>query len=103
MPKLTIYSKEITSANLLKVQVGTNCPQGGDAGHGGRTVLRLIDFGGTNMRCCIGGHDLVDTTKVEIVLLGDSEHETFISALDFALSVLRKIPGKLSEEQEDLE
>ena len=30
-----------TSANILTVRVGTNCPQGGDSGHGGKTVLSL--------------------------------------------------------------
>jgi hypothetical protein len=34
---------EFFGANCLRVTVGTNCPQGGDSGHGGRTVLILED------------------------------------------------------------
>lgn len=89
MPKLTTHSKEITHANILKVEVGTNCPQGGDGGHGGRTVLRLSDGGGTDMKCRVNNGALLDADKIEIVLSGDSECETFTHALEFALAVLR--------------
>ena len=88
MSKITIHKTTLNDANLLEVQVGTNCPQGGDAGHGGRTVLRLIDRGGTSMQCRVNDGSFVDASKIEIVLRGDSENETFTQALDFALNVL---------------
>jgi len=89
VPKLNIHSIHIASANTLLVEVGTNCPQGGDGGHGGRTVLRLSDGGGTAMKCRVNDGALLDADKIEIVLSGDSECETFTQALEFALAVLR--------------
>jgi hypothetical protein len=50
MPKINIAEKVISGANILRVQTGTNCPQGGDSGHGGRTILRLRDAAGTAMQ-----------------------------------------------------
>ena len=41
MSNVSIKSKVITSANILQVSAGTNCPQGGDAGHGGRTYFKI--------------------------------------------------------------
>ena len=99
MPNITIHSKEITSANILQVQAGTNCPQGGDAGHGGRTVLRLIDCAGTAMQCRVNDGELVDASKIEIVLAGDTEKDTFTQALEFALAVLGS--GTVGEQTEE--
>jgi hypothetical protein len=89
MPKVKIAEKEISSANILKVQVGTNCPHGGDYGHGGRTILRLQDLAGTAMAAKINDGKLVDATSIEIILGGDTECYTFIEALEFALGTLR--------------
>lgn len=89
MPKINIAEKEITSANILKIQIGTNCPQGGDSGHGGRTILRLIDAGGTAMQVRLNGGKLVNTSSLEILLGGDSECDTFIEALEFAMKTLK--------------
>lgn len=89
MPKLQIHTQEITSANILRVAVGTNCPRGGDAGHGGRTVLKLSNLAATDMSCRINDGPLVRADKIEIVLSGDTECETFTHALEFALAVLR--------------
>lgn len=89
LSKVNIHIQTVTSANILSVAVGTNCPMGGDAGHGGRTVLRLSNEAGTDMRCCIDDGPLRPVQKIEIVLSGDTECETFIQALEFALVVLR--------------
>jgi hypothetical protein len=104
LPKLTLYSKEISNANILEVQVGTNCPQGGDHGHGGRTLFRLINHASTSMQCRINDATLADADKIEIILGGDAEHETFIKALEFALSVLRSQSGinRFSSSEEDV-
>jgi len=76
------------SCNILKVQAGTNCPMGGDSGHGGRTVLRIMDMGGSDIRVGINGAAAEPVQSIEIVLGGDCEHDTFVDALDFALRVL---------------
>jgi hypothetical protein len=101
MATVTIHSKEIVGANILQVQAGTNCPQGGDAGHGGRTVFRLIDCGGTAMQCRVNDGEPIDASRVEITMAGDSEHETFMQALEFALAVLRTRADKTTEEYVD--
>jgi len=105
MPKLTLHSKEITNANILKVQVGTNCPQGGDHGHGGRTLFRLIDRASTSMRCRVNRGPLVEASEIEIVLGGDAEHATFIEALEFALRILQSEQSdmfRLETKEEDV-
>lgn len=89
MPRIRIAEKEICSANLLKVQVGTNCPQGGDAGHGGRTLIRLVDQGGTAMQVRVDKTPSRDVGSVEILFGGDSECGTLIEALQFALDTLK--------------
>lgn len=88
MPIVNIHSENFQRCNILKVEAGTNCPQGGDWGHGGRTLLRLTDVAGTNMKCRVDDGELADVSKIEIVMGGDSENETFIEAIKFALVVL---------------
>jgi hypothetical protein len=90
--KICIYVQEKTmeSANILTVQAGTNCPQWGDSGHGGRTFLCLANGGSTDMRVAINGGEFGKVESVAIVLGGDSEHDTFVEALEFALSVIRR-------------
>lgn len=89
MNKISIHSNEIHSFNIIKVEAGTNCPKGGDSGHGGRTVFRLTDLGGTDMRVSLNGGPMKSVDKVEILLGGDCEAECFIEALEFAVRILR--------------
>jgi len=81
-------TKELTSANILRMTAGTNTPQGGDAGHGGVTVFSLEDIAGT-------GWDIEIITDSEVIsidqpkkiilkLYGDCEAETFTRALIIA-------------------
>ena len=49
--RIETVTSEFNRGNILRMTVGTNCPRGGDAGHGGRTVIMLNDAGGTEMRC----------------------------------------------------
>jgi len=90
MPNIEVHTDEFTSANILQVEAGTNCPQGGDCGHGGRTLLRLIDQGGTNIRVKIDGQEIRINDSIEIVLGGDCEHHTFVAALEFALKTYKQ-------------
>lgn len=85
--EITTYSREVVSANLLKVEAGTNGYQGGDSGHGGRTYFRIEDDGGTDIHV----NPLMDRfgcTGFEVTLGGDCELETIIRALKFITKVL---------------
>jgi hypothetical protein len=71
-----------TSANILAVTVETNCPRGGDSGHGGRTTLELRDEGSTDIRV----HTIPDGVRIEFG--GDSECGTLIECLRWAADAL---------------
>ena len=84
-----VYKKELTSANIIEVSVGTTGYCGGDSGHGGRTYFSIKDLGSTDMSAWITGESCGNAGKVEIAFGGDCELDTFIGALEFALDVLR--------------
>lgn len=79
---ITTWTREITSANILEVEAGTNGYKGGDTGHGSRTYFRIEDLGSTDMT--------VNVTKdgFEVQLGGDCELMTIIEALKFIVEVL---------------
>lgn len=77
--------KCFSSANILEATVATNGYQGGDSGHGSRTYFCLEDLGGTDMDA------RVSDSKVEIMLGGDTELETFIEALRWAADRLEQM------------
>ena len=79
----------VNSYNLLEVTVGTNCPKGGDSGHGGLTYFKLEDMGGTDLRLKINGR-FVEVQCVEVLLGGDSESTTFAEALYLAGREIKK-------------
>lgn len=72
--------------NVLGVEVETNCPQGGDSGHGGYTSLVLRDEGGTDIEVSVLGGG----KGVRIELGGDAECATFIQCLRFAADALER-------------
>ena len=85
--KITTYSRDIVSCNILEVEAGTTGYRGGDTGHGGRTYVRIQDAACTDMeihsyttRCGSNGF--------EVCLGGDCELETMIRALKFITKVL---------------
>ena len=96
--KIQTRKKSMESCNILSVEVGTTGPQGGDTGHGGRTYFRITNDASTDMRCIVKTqrgktykfNDAVDVDQIEIMFGGDSELDTFISALDFAADRLRE-------------
>ena len=90
--EMEFREKEICMANILTVYVGTNFPQGGDAGHGGRTMLRFDSHGGsTDMRVIVDGHVSYPAGEVIIDFLGDSEGVSLLRALLFAASALAEL------------
>ena len=82
------YKKEIDSANIIEVEVGSTGYMGGDSGHGGRTYMRIKDLGGTDMSCRLSGTSCGTTGQVELMFGGDCELDTFIEALRFSIDVL---------------
>lgn len=104
---IPLHRAELTSCNILCVEVGSNGFQGGDSGHGSRTVVRLTDIASTDLRLTFrckplsgGGIGRSDTGRIEgkdlecetlsIIVGGDSELDTLIGALEFAVETLKK-------------
>jgi len=88
-----IKSKEFFSCNILEANVGSNCPCGGDGGHGGKTYLKITDGGNTGWNITVKDYEGEEyffrgPKSIELELLGDTENETFIQVLDFALKGL---------------
>ena len=86
---------EAHSANALAVEVTTNTPAGGDAGHGGVTVLVLEDLASTSWSIEVMNEEGVssvcsDPCRLTLIFRGDTECETLIKCLDFAVKHLRK-------------
>ena len=84
----TTWQREITSCNVLEVEVGTTGYMGGDTGHGGRTYLRIKDLGGTDMSVNAPTDIYGDCGEVEIMFGGDTELATLIEALKWTISIL---------------
>ena len=89
------YTRQIVSANILEVEVGTPGHMGGDTGHGGRTYFRISDKASTDMRCNVvseGEIHQFDNTcganQIEVVFGGDCELDTFCEALRIGYNVL---------------
>jgi len=101
--EVPIRRRDIEDFNLLRVSAGTTCPAGGDAGHGGRTLVLLEDRGGTSWGVRITSHSgqsytigaplNLDLKSVEILLGGDAEADTIAEALEFAAETIRKSLG----------
>ena len=79
---------EVSGANMLKVEVGTNGPQGGDTGYGCRTFIRIVDEGGTDIEIKPIQTKCGKRQGFEMYLGGDSELYTIIDALYFCANVL---------------
>jgi|ERR1019366_3144240 hypothetical protein len=86
--RVVVSNQSFVSCNELRLTVGTNCPQGGDSGHGGRTILILENPNG-DFRCGIDGAEALHASRIEIVAGGDSEFETLLDGLEFAVETLR--------------
>ena len=105
MPAIRLASKSFESLNILRVDVGTNCPCGGDSGHGGRTLLRFTNEASTDMRIRVDGGAQVEVQSIELIFGGDTECETLIQALEFALGALKTFTAanSLSRHEETVE
>lgn len=83
--------EEFESANTIEVEVGTNGYQGGDFTKGSRTYFRIKDLSQTEMRLDFEPLDSGNKVgEVTITLGGDSELETFLKGLRFAVDTLER-------------
>lgn len=79
---------ELASANIMEFSVGTTGACGGDAGHGGRTFIRM-DFRNSDAFKVVA----FEPGVVEIALGGDCELQTLTGALEFMSLVLANSEG----------
>lgn len=75
--------QEFTSANIISVTLEHNGFKGGDSGHGGFVRIVIQDLAGTSME--LNGEEV---EKFELVIRGDSERDTFLSALKMIVKEL---------------
>jgi len=92
---VTISRLELCSHNILEVAAGSNCPCK-DEKRSGRTYFQITNLGCTDLRIrfLVEPHLQEDqkwlsVNKLEILLLGSSERDTFVAALEHALDVLK--------------
>jgi hypothetical protein len=79
--------QEFSSANIIGVTLEHNGFKGGDAGHGGFVKLIIKDLASTSME--VNGKDC---QKFELLIKGDTERETFLSALRMVVKELENNP-----------
>lgn len=86
---ITTWKREIWSAVAVEVEAGTNGPCGGDAGHGGRTYIRIKSL-------CEGACEVKttrdksgDVVSIEVEFGGDAELETAYKTSQFISKVLK--------------
>ena len=80
--------EEFTSCNIIECEVGTTGLCGGDTGNGGRTYFRITNFASTDMSCKVVEGIYGRADQIEIMFGGDTELDTFIAALEFAVERL---------------
>lgn len=71
---VVVYDFSILSAIEVQLSIGTTGLQGGDAGHGGRTYLFI-------------GSDEYSFPKTELILEGDMELESLLTAMKLFISL----------------
>lgn len=83
------YTKEFALANIIQLTVGTNCPQGGDSGHGGRTTFEIKDLSSTDwdIKC---ETDQYGCKSLKVEFRGDHEAYNLLYALKYAAEVLER-------------
>lgn len=74
----------IEDAAFLTVEAYTNGMQGGDAGHGGIALVRLMEESGPGFEFKASQN----RKEVELIATGDAEIRCLIEALKFAVTTL---------------
>lgn len=84
---------QLSSITVLRVQVESTPPCGGDAGHGAFSRVRLTDEAGLCWELVAEGYDgtryELQPRSVELVVRGDDEQGQLLAALQVAAQVLR--------------
>jgi hypothetical protein len=93
MSEVKTFKKKFSSANILEVEVGTNTPHGGDAGHGGVTVFKLTDHAATAWEIKVVDKNgkttkIEQPQQIELSFFGDTEADTFTDSLKYAIHIL---------------
>lgn len=83
-----IFSRDIVRANILHVEAGSTGYCGGDSGHGGRTYFSIFDESSTDIEVKLIENQY-GNKGFEVILAGDSELDTTITALEFILKALK--------------
>lgn len=79
--------QQFNSANVIGVTLEHNGFQGGNATHGGFVKLSIENLSSTYMT--LNGNDC---NEFELIFKGDSERETFLSALKMVVKELEENP-----------
>jgi len=86
--KVPMHAAEITDAGMIHVAAGSTGQQGGDSGHGGRTVVRIQGNGADIVFRLFGPVDDDNAGAMEIIASGDAELRMLARAMDYIASSL---------------
>lgn len=94
----------VQSACVLECRVATNCPKGGDSGHGGRTVIEFTDGGCADLGLSFDDDrmqygEVESVNCVRIRLGGDAEAYAMARLLRFAANKLEEMLEANEREQ----
>jgi len=85
---------ELSSITVVRVQVASTPPKGGDAGHGAFTRLRLTDEAGSCWSLVVEEHDgtmhQFEPRSFQLMVNGDDEQGQLLAALQIAVQVMRQ-------------
>lgn len=88
------YSRDYWGLVGFTVEAGTTGSQGGDTGHGGRTVFSIKDCQSMDINVEVFKDKCDYCTGFEVSLGGDAEMDAAIAALEFILKVLKHQRGE---------
>lgn len=88
MNTVRLVGKRFMDVCDVEVEAGTNCPQGGDAGHGGRTIFRL-QCDTADIRVSLNSEPEKAPETITIIACGDAEARLLASALEYSARVIR--------------
>ena len=88
--------RTFTDFNILTCEIGTTGFMGGDAGHGGKTYVKITDDGATCWSITIiddkGRKIVIDQPRsIIITVLGDAELRTLTECLQWAGKEMKKL------------
>lgn len=84
---VTTFSSHYNGFVQADQYAGTNCPGGGDGGHGGRTVFGFSQESG-NFDVMVDGAVVDDFHSIEITARGDDEHLFLVQAFRYWADVI---------------